>query len=100
MAYELEIEESATEAIVAYLDERWPKGREREEAIDIIQSKLERLAEDPVRLGRTPHPAVSFPAYRFKAKIDGMERLFNVVFRYAQDEKSIWIIGFSPLLNF
>jgi hypothetical protein len=100
MPYELEFEESAIQEVEQYLDERFPPGPARNEAISAIDEALQRLASDPIRLGKSSPSAFSYPTHTFKARIQNMDRLFKVVFCYGENERTIWILGFKPLLAF
>lgn len=99
MPYEIEFQDSAAEEIEQYLNKRFPEGPDRDEAIKAIEEGLQRLAEDPISLGRTPHPVFSYPTFTFKTRIQNMERLFRVVFCYGEDERAIWILAFKPLVE-
>jgi len=100
MSYGLELTDEATDQIAKYVRERFPGSVAQQWAVDEIESHLERLADNPVVLGKSTPDPFTFPTFTFKAEILGMERLYKVVFCYDVNERSIWILGFKPLLMF
>jgi len=96
LPYDLEIEDSAAEKIEAYLNPRFSEGPERDSAIETIEEELERLASNPVTLGKTD-PRFPVPTFHFKRRIGGVERLFKVAFCYAANERTIVILDFKEL---
>lgn len=58
--------------------------------------ELERLAESPVSLSRPSHlPYLpGFQLFNVRIELDGENHSFVVLFKYSQDETTLWIHGF------
>jgi hypothetical protein len=71
--------------------------------LNVVEQELDKLAENPVALGR---PVVSPPyppggqMYYFKHKeVDGIVHHFTILFHYGLDEKTLQITGISYQFN-
>ncbi len=61
-----------------------------------VVDHLYRLAAEPVRLSRpapTPPYPPGFQAYEFTVMGDSVVHRFAVLFKYAQDERFLWVHG-------
>jgi len=68
------------------------------EALATIRDHLERLAENPSLLGRTPSQTFGFPVYVFSMRVGGVGYAVRVAYCYSQDEKAIIITGVGQQL--
>jgi len=84
MPYELELSPDAADFLRA----------SDEPARAAIVDHLLRLAEAPVERSEPsyfPYPP-GFQMYRFKLVGDGPRRYYTVLFKYAADEETLWIV--------